>query len=190
MEKNLFVIHGYNGDTAETFGPYVESETNKLGIKSYFPKFPIKQEATYKSWSEEMHKYLERGLINENSIIVAHSLGTHFIPRYLAENNIRIYLYISMAGFLKDHSGREDLEKVVNNFVPNDEQIKKSTELMDNRFSIYSDNDHLNTKEELERYAERFKANKVFIPNVGHMGRKSGVKEIPEIMQIIEKHIK
>lgn len=186
--NNLFVIHGYNGDTTETFGPYIETEAKKLNIETYMPKFSIKEQATYEGWAKVMDTYLEQNSINENTIIVAHSLGTHFIPRYLADNDVKIYLYISMAGFLKDHSGREDLEMVVNKFKPTEEQIDKAVGLMSNRYAIYSDNDHLNPREELESYADRFKAEKVFISNIGHMGRKSGVKEIPQIIDIIKSY--
>lgn len=185
--KNLFIIHGYNGDTLETFGEYVKKESEKLGFEVYMPRFPIKQDATYNGWTEVMNKYLENGLINENTVIVAHSLGTLFTPRYLADKDKKIGLYISIAGFLKDNSGREDIEKVVNEFKPTEEQIDISIKLMNNKYAIYSDNDHLNPIEELAKYAERLNATKKFIKGVGHMGRKSGVKEIPEIIEIIKE---
>ena len=132
---------------------------------------------------------MEKGLINENTIIVAHSLGAVFIPRYLADNNIKIYLYISIAGFLNDNSGINGVKAAIDEFKPNEEQIDKAIALMSIRYAVYSDTDHLNPKEELEKYAERFNAEKVFIPNVGHMGRKSGVKEIPQVIDIIKVEI-
>ncbi|MEI8067932.1 MAG: alpha/beta hydrolase [Candidatus Shapirobacteria bacterium] len=187
MKINLFVIHGYNGDTLETFGPYVEKEAKRRGLEVILPSFPAKELVTYASWSDVLEKY--RSEIDKNTIIVAHSLGTHFIPRYLADKNLTVGLYISMAGFLNDHSGRLDLEKVVKEFKPNEEQINKAIKLMGNRYSIYSNDDHLNPQEELEKYAERFNSNKVFIPNIGHMGRKSGIKEIPQIMKIIDDYL-
>ncbi|MDR0978520.1 MAG: alpha/beta hydrolase [Lachnospiraceae bacterium] len=187
MGNNLFIIHGYNGDTTETFGNYVKTESEKLGIQAYMPNFPIRQEATYENWSEVMDTYWQKGLINKNTIIVAHSLATHFVPKYIADRNIQIQLYISLAGFLNDNSGREDIRTVVERFKPADEEIEKAINLMENRYAIYSDNDHLNPKEELERYADKFKANKIFISGIGHMGRRAGVKQIPEIIEIIKK---
>jgi hypothetical protein len=58
---------------------------------------------------------------------------------------------------------------------------------MKNRYAIYSNDDHMNPQERLELYADRFKAERVFIPNAGHFGTTSGVKEIPEIFNIVEK---
>lgn len=187
MEKNLFIIHGFNGDTSDTFGPYVENEAKKRNLIVYLPIFPSQNLATYKGWSKEMDKYKKS--INEKTIIIAHSLGANFIPRYLVENNLSIGLYISLAGFLTDHSGIEAIAKAVTDFKPNEQQIDQSIELMKERYSLYSDNDHLNPREELERYADRFKSKKIFIPNIGHMGRKSGVKEIPEIKEIMDNYL-
>jgi succinyl-diaminopimelate desuccinylase len=98
-----------------------------------------------------------------------------------------------LAGFLNDNSGREDIKTVIERFKPADEEMEKAINLMKNRYAIYSDNDHLNPKEELERYADKFKANKIFIRGIGHMGRRAGVKQIPEIIEIIRNrkmHIK
>lgn len=185
---NLFIIHSYNADTKESFGPYIVEKAKELNINVIFPDFPIRSEASYKKWSKIMDKYLENGDLDSNSMIIAHSLGTHFVPRYIAENNISIRLYISCAGFINDHSGREDLKLIVNDFTPSDEQIDKAIKLMDNRYSIYSNDDHMNPQYELEYYAEKFNAEKIFIPNIKHMG-KSQIKELPQAIEIIKKYI-
>lgn len=185
--KNVFIIHGYNGDTSQTFGPYVKSECEKRKLQCFLPSFPARLEASFEKWSEIMDEYLEKKQINEETIIVAHSIGALFIPKYLSAKNIKIHTYISIAGFLEDHSGREDLKEVLTRFQVSDEDFENLIKLTKNRYSIFSDNDHLNPQEELERYAEKIKAEKVFIKGVGHCGRKSGVKELPEVVKIIDK---
>ncbi len=184
---DLFIIHGYNGDTTETFGKYVKNEVEKLGFAVHMPSFPIRQEATYENWKKVMDTYFDKEYINENTVIVAHSQGTLFIPKYLAEKNIKIKLFISLAGFLCDINGRDDINEVIAGFRPNKEELQKSIKLMKHRYSIYSDNDHLNPQNELEKYADKFKAEKVFINGIGHMGRKSGIKELPQVIEIIKK---
>lgn len=164
--KNVFVIHGYNGDTSETFGPYLKNECKKRNIECILPIFPMKQEATFENWKEVMDEYLKAKQINEETIIVAHSLGAQFIPKYLALQNRKINTYISIAGFINDHSGREDLRVVLNRFKPSEKDFDDLIKLTKKRYAIYSDNDHLNPQEELERYAEKIKAQKVFIKGV------------------------
>ena len=188
MKNNLFAIHGYNGVTP-IIKEYIEPESRKLGIEPYIPVFPKELEASYNKWEQILDTYNEKGLINEDTIIIAHSLGTLFVPKYLVKKDIHIKLYISMAGFLRGNTEREDIKQVAADFLPTEAEIDEAIGLMQNRFAIYSDNDHLFTKEILEEYADRFNAVKRFIPNIGHMGRKSGLTELPEIFEIIKSII-
>lgn len=187
--KNLVVIHGVNGGINETFGPYLEEEVKSRGINYYAPEFPVKKEATYEKWAEVLDGIFEQGLIDENTIIVAHSLGNIFIVRYLLSKKQSIGLYIGLAGFADYKSNeRKDLEEIVNNFKIPVENIKNVIRLMPKRFSLYSDNDHILKQEDMEAFANLINSNKVFIPNIGHMGKKSGIKEIPQIIEIIDKY--
>lgn len=87
--KNVFVIHGYNGDTSETFGPYLKSECEIRKITCFLPIFPVKQEATFEKWVRVMDEFLEKGLIHEQTIVIAHSLGTQFWVKYAFLRNLR-----------------------------------------------------------------------------------------------------
>ena len=185
---NVFVIHSYNGDTLDSFAPSIEKLCKENDIDYYFPKFPIRGEATYDSWENILNDYKEKGILNSESIVVAHSLGTQFIPKYLVNNNVKINTYISVAGFV-GYTGREDLEKILQRFQPTDEEYNKCRTLVDNIYSIYSDNDELNSTFKLEKYAEKLSANKIFIKGAGHFNPKSNVKEIKEINNIILENI-
>ena len=57
--------------------------------------------------------------------------------------------------------------------------------LVDNIYSIYSDNDEMNSVDKLEGYAEKLSANKMFIKGAGHFNLKAGITEIEEINKII-----
>jgi predicted alpha/beta hydrolase family esterase len=188
MKENLFAIHGFNG-IVPVIKDYIEPEGKKLGMDVFAPVFPNKMKADFEKWEKILDEYNKKGLINENTTIIAHSLGTLFVPKYLARRNIKIKLYISLAGFLGGDTEIEDIKKVVEKFLPTEEEINKAMELMPIRYSIYSNNDHLFSKEILENYADRFNSNKVFIPNVGHMGRTSGITKLPQIFDIVEKHL-
>lgn len=80
--KNVFIIHSYNGDTEYSFAPSVEKLCKENNIDYYFPKFPIRSEATYEGW-----------------------------------------------------------ENILKRFQPTDNKFKKCQTLVDNIYSIYSDND-------------------------------------------------
>ena len=182
--KNVFVIHSYNGDTAESFAPSIETLCQNNNIKYYFPSFPIKSDASYEGWELVLNDYRDKGLLTEESIVIAHSLGTQFIPKYLAKNNIRINTYISVAGFI-GYTGRPDLEKIAKDFAPTKEECAKCKALINNIYSIYSDNDEMNSLQKLELYADYLSAKKIIIKGGGHFNPKSKIARIEKLNKII-----
>lgn len=182
--KNVFIIHSYNGDTEYSFAPSIERLCKENRINYYFPKFPIRNEATYERWEEILNDYKDKNILNENSIIISHSLGTHFIPKYIARNNVKIDTYISVAGFI-NYKGREDLENIVKKFFPTKEEFNKCKELTKKIYSIYSDNDEMNNIKNLEDYANILSAKKILIKGAGHFNPKSNITEIKELNKIL-----
>lgn len=182
--KNVFIVHSYNGDTEYSFAPSVEKLCKENNIDYYFPKFPIRSEATYEGWEDILNDYKEKGILNSESIVISHSLGTQFIPKYLVRNNVRIGTYISVAGFV-NYKGREDLENILKRFQPTNKEFDECQTLVDNIYSIYSDNDEMNSMDKLEKYAEKLSANKIFIKGAGHFNPKSNVTKINELNKII-----
>ncbi len=185
--QSLFIIHSFNGNTKNSFGPYLVKECTSLGLNVIFPDFPTGENANYHEWSKILDQYLLDGTLNQDSLIIAHSLGAHFIPKYISEKGIKIKLYISCAGFLNKTHEKNNFDKVMFDFLPTESQIEKDILLMKNRYAIYSNDDPISSLKELEFYADKFKAKKIFIPNVGHLGPKSGIKDIPEALEIIKK---
>lgn len=186
--KNVFIIHSYNGDTEYSFAPSIKKLCEENNVAYYFPKFPLRQDATYERWEKILNKYKDDGLLNEESIVISHSLGTHFFPKYLAKNNIKINTFISVSGFL-NYKGREDLEKIVEMFLPTKEEFDKCKKLIKNRYSFYSDNDHMNCEENLEAYANALSAKKVLIKGYGHFNLTSNVSEVKELTELISLNI-
>ena len=182
--KNVFVIHSYNGDTAKSFAPSIETLCQNNSIDYYFPQFPTRRDASYEGWELVLNDYRDRGLLTEESIVIAHSLGTQFIPKYLAKNNIKIKTYISVAGFI-DYEGRKDLEEIAKCFAPTKEECTRCKALINNIYSIYSDNDEMSSVQKLELYAEALNAKKIFIRGGGHFNPKSKIIKIEEINRII-----
>ena len=97
--KNVFIIHSYNGNTANSFAPSIEKQCKENNIDYYFPLFPIKAEAKYDKWEQILDNY--KHILSKDSMIISHSIGCLFVPKYLAQNNITINTFISVAGSIK-----------------------------------------------------------------------------------------
>ena len=95
-----------------------------------------------------------------------------------------------MAGFSEyfEHEGRDDLNRAIKEFVATNGEIEKFKELTNYRYAIYSDNDHIVPFDVLENYPKNIDANPIFVKGIGHMGKKSGLETIPEVLDIIKKY--
>lgn len=182
--KNILLVHGFNGVPKVFYWL-------KENLKEYeviIPEFPPREGVVYENWYSIMEKYKSK--INKDTIVVAHSIGNEFIIKYLYENNINIDLYIGLAGFSKVFSceGKDVLNRALEKFVVNEKEIIKfRKDLTNTRYAIYSDNDHIVPFKVLEEYSKDINATGVLIPGIGHMGKKSGVESIKEILDIISE---
>ena len=94
--KNIFIIHSLNGDTLEFWGKDVKQKfEDKLDV--YMPKFPIRAESKYEKFDEILSKYLQSKELNEESIVICHSIGNPYFIRFCREHNFTPNNYIAVA---------------------------------------------------------------------------------------------
>lgn len=186
--KNVFLIHGYNG--IPKIYEWLESKLKKMGYNVITPKFEPREGVIYESWKKTFDNY--RKYIDDESIIVAHSIGNEFIIKYFNENNLSAKLYISLAGFSEyfEWQDKEDLNRACKEFLVNKEELENFRDRCSKKYSIYSNNDHIVPFEILQAYPKTIEATPVLIENIGHMGKKSGLEEIPKVIELIEENEK
>lgn len=188
--KNVFLIHSVNGNTINSFAPSVEKFCKENNLDYYYPIFPIRAEASMESWEKILNKYVEDGTLNQESMVITHSIGTKFIPKFLVKNNLRIDTFVSVAGFV-DYVGRTDYLKDVNEiFRISDEEFNIAQNLIKRRYALYSDNDNNSPIEKCERYADKLNANKVLVKGAGHFTSEYGISEIHGLNTILEEYVK
>lgn len=183
--KNVILIHGYNG--IPKIYNWLEENLKENGYEVIVPEFPPREGVIYSEWKYILNKY--KKYFSKDTIVVAHSIGNELLIKYLFENNIEIGLYIGLAGFSKDFSceGKEDLNRALKNFLVTNEEIDKFKKSVTSRYAIYSDNDHIVPFQILEEYSKSIESIPVLIKGIGHMGKKSGLESIPEVLDIIQK---
>lgn len=184
--KNIILIHGYNG-IPKIFN-WLKEELNKKEYNVIVPEFASREGVIYSDWKQIMNNYKE--YFNKDTIAICHSIGNEFLIKYLNENDISIDLYISSAGFCEkfEHEGRDDLNRAVKEFLVNKEEINKFKKLVRKSYSIYSDNDHIVPFDILESFVKNISSTPMLIKGIGHMGKKSGLETIPEVLEIIENN--
>lgn len=187
--NNILYIHGKSGNTWSTYENYLKEECEKKSINVTFIDFPKEDKCTYIEWENVMKNYLKSNTINEHTVIVSRCLGSRFIVKYIAENNIKLKGLVCIATsfgnkFLVE---RKNIEKIWPSFPVTEESIAKARENIEKRIFIFGDQDYLFSKEDLEKSAELINAEKFFIPGLNHCGNTSGKKEFPELIEAIKR---
>ena len=185
--KNVFLIQGFNG--IPKIFEWLKNELEKQNIEVILPSFPPQEGVVYETWAGVLDSFKEK--INSDSIVVCHSIGNEFVVKYLTKNNLNIDTYIGLAGFSKEfyHEDKEVLNLAVKKFVLSEEEKQSFIELSKKRYAIYSNDDHVVPFELLESYPKEINAEPILIPNIGHMGKKSGMEEFPELLNLIQENL-
>lgn len=184
--KKVAILHGYNGFPLVL--EWLREELKKMDYNVVMPMFPKAELCRYKYWKSVLDEYIK--FFDEDTIVVAHSIGNPFIFKYLNEKNIKIKLYIGLAGFCDVFSvdGKDVLNEALADFPVSDDDINNFKKSVKYRYSIYSDNDHVVPFYLLENCYKKLDSNQILIKNIGHMGKKSGLEKLPEIISIISKY--
>ena len=182
---NVLLIHGFNG--IPKIYEYFKKELEKLDYNVILPEFPVREEITIEGYFEIFNKYKE--IFNEKLIVVAHSIGNPMFIKYISANNFKIDKYISLAGFSEAfyNEGKDVLNEKVKLTVLTDKEKNDAKELINEKYSIYSDSDHLVPLKLLEQYCHDIDSVSIPMKDVGHMGKKSGLEELPKVIELIKK---
>lgn len=184
--KNVLLIHGFNG--IPKIFVYFKTELEKKGYNVVMPDFPVREEITVDGYFEVFDKY--KDIFNNNLIVIAHSIGNAMFIKYISENNLLVGEYISLAGFSKDfyNEGKDVLNEKVKLAVLSTQEIKFTKESINERYSIYSKDDHIVPYDLLKEFSKEINSESISIDGIGHMGKKSGLEELPKVIDIILKN--
>ena len=184
MKSNYFIIHGSFGSPFVNWVPWLRKEFEKENMDVYTPDFPTGVGyQNYDNWEKLLKVYVEAGLINENTVIYAHSIAPVFVCKFLVMNNIRVKRLIFVCGF-NNYLGIDEEYDAVNNsmYFDNLEDIKK---LCGEIICYYSDNDPYVNYDAEKEFADSISSEQYCIHEGGHLNSESGYAEFGDLL----KHI-
>ncbi|MDP2918247.1 MAG: alpha/beta hydrolase [bacterium] len=189
MNTNIFIFHGTEGYPEENWFPWLKQELEQKGYKVFIPQFPSPPVVPAKiaEWFDILKNYEQH--INENSILIGHSLGGIFTLRILEKlnNPVKAAFFIGtpigvrpILNFDRDNS--------FSGFDFNWETIKKKAK---NFVVFQSDTDPYVGLENGKELAKKLSVELSFVPNAGHFNKKAGYLKFEQlrdkVMQILEQ---
>ena len=180
---HVIALHGMSCHLEECWLESVIENLKKLGITDFqIPHFPLLKEITLEKWDDILIKY--KDIFDENLVIIAHSLSTNFIVRFLYKHKLSAQALIAVGG------GYEDKEfgelGYLAPFIPSASEFEYVKNSIKNRFHIYSDDDTIWTQNQIEKYNKLLSPIEIKTHGCGHYGRTSKVKDIPQIYEIVK----
>jgi len=184
----IFIIHGSYGNPKENWFLWLKQELKKLGHTAFVPEFPTPEGQSLDNWMEVFNDfYLSK--IDEDSILVGHSLGPAFILSVLEGLQEPVKACFFVSGFLGLLNNPE-FDKINSTFTEKEFQwnkIKKNCE----KFLLYhSNNDPYVPLEKSKELAEKLGVKVRVIGGAGHFNEKAGYKKFELLLKDIKKELK
>lgn len=174
-KKEYFGPEGTSQSKKHWLG-WLRGELIKVGVDAMAPEMPEPYEPVYKAWCSVFEKFS----IDENTMLVGHSIGAGFLVRWLSENKVQVGKVALVAPWLDP---THELKGWFSDFEIDGELIKRTGGII---IFVSSDDD----KEILES-VEKIKS---ALPSVtlcefshhGHFTSSSmGTHEFPEILRML-----
>ncbi len=177
---NIIIIHGTGSNPNGNWFPWLKSELEKLGHRVFVPKFPTPDNQSLENWLKTFENYEQ--YLDENSIVVGHSLGPAFLLSVIEKFERPIKCAFFIAGFigLLGNSEYDELNKTFTTRSFDWARIKKNCKKF---FVINSDNDPYVPLERGEELAKNLNAELIIVKNAGHINKKSGYTEFEFLLE-------
>ncbi len=182
--ENYFIIHGSFSSPYSNWLPWLHEFLESEGKQVYTPDFPIGVGyQNYENWSRLLKYYLDLGFINENTVMIGHSIAPVFMAKFLVEYKVKIKKLICVCGF-NHYLGINEEYDAVNRTMYFD-NLKDVRQYANEIICFYSDNDPYVKLEAEKEFADTIATEQVFVPKAGHINSESGFDTLEDIIQYL-----
>ena len=170
--NNVFISHGTEGYPEENWFPWLKQELEQKGCSVFVPQFPSPPvvPAKISEWFDVLKKYEQN--INENTILIGHSLGGIFTLRILEKltHPVKAVFFVGTPIGVQPIANY-DRDSSFSGFTFDWEAIKKKAQ----HFDVFqSDNDPYVGLENGKELSKNLGVELSFIPNAGHFNKRAG----------------
>jgi uncharacterized protein len=178
---NVIIIHGSCGDTKENWFPWLKKELEVLGCRVFVPKFPTPNGQSLTSWLAAFQPYEQ--YLDEETILVGHSVGPAFILSVLERTPKKITAAFLVAGFT-NKIGNPYFD-VLNESFMHKFDWDMIREHCCRFYIINADDDPYVPLEKGRELSEHLRS-PLLVVHGGHLNDESGFREFPFVLQLIK----
>jgi len=184
--SEVLIFHGTGGSPEGNWFPWLKGELEQKSCQVFVPQFPHPKDHHLQDWLEVLKAFESH--INDETILVGHSLGGLFLLRVLErlEKPVKAAFLVAAPIGVKPILYFDSDEKF-SGFEFDWDKIKKGA----SNFTVYhSDNDPYVSLGNGEELAKHLGVNLSFVPQAGHINAESGYTKFDPILEDINKLLK
>lgn len=186
MGREIFIIHGAYGSPDENWFQWLAHELESLGHSVHIPEFPTPEGQNLENWMDAFEEH--RSKMEEDTIMIGHSLGPAFILNVLEQIETSIDAAFFASGFtgLLDKPEFDKINKTITDREFDFNQINSNC----GDFYLYHGSDDPNVPlNKAVDLARRCHTGVYVIPNGGHLNEDAGYTNFPKILEDIRLHL-
>src|SRR3989338_10766817 len=178
---NFIIIHGVYANPEANWFPWLKKELEARSYEAIVPKFPTPLDQSLESWLRIFSGCENK--INEETVLIGHSLGVAFILNYLEKANKKVKAAILAAGFHKPLGIQYD--EINKTFVDRQFDWEKIKSCCGKFIVFASDNDEYIPLEMGQELAQKLNAEFNVVHEGGHLNKKAGYDSFPLLLETI-----
>ncbi len=181
---SIFIIHGTKANPQSNWFPWLKVELEKLDAKVFVPAFPTPENQSLTSWTAAFAKYLPE--LDENSVVVGHSLGPSFLLSTIEKLDHPIKAAFFVAPFLQS-IGIPEYDALNRTFVTAKFDWEKIKHNCRHFYVIFSDNDPYVPQALGQAVARKLGVTPIIVPGGQHLNAEAGYTKFDFLLELIRK---
>ena len=180
--KTALILHGAFGGPDENWIPWLSHQLSDEGYGVVVPEFPTPEEQNFSRWMSIAEPHLPE--LDEESIVVGHSLGVLFGLQVLERLDRQINAAFLVSGFL-DEIGIEEFDSINKSFYEHGVDWESVKSAAADFYVFHGDNDPNVPLEKAYRIADELGVEVNIIEGGGHLNAGAGFTEFPQLLNTI-----
>lgn len=183
--KNVYLIHGWGGNSEGGWFDWLKEELPKKGFKVYAFDMPNTDEPKIEEWVGYLEENIKTDEINEETYFVGHSIGCQTIMRFLEKlhKHKKVAGCVFVAGWFDLINLEPEETKIAHPWINERINFERILDHCNNYLAIFSNDDPVVPQTEIEKFKDNLGAKILIKKREGHF---DNVYKIPEILDFIK----
>lgn len=178
--KKVFIVHGFQASPNGHWFPWLKQQVESLGLSCDVLNLTDSLYPQYAVWKANLADQLQ--MLDEQSIIIAHSLGCLSVLDYLSNilKDKKINAFIGVSGFSEKLHAVPELDVFIQGTVLKDHLLRMNIQ---QRHVIFSNNDAYVPAPMTIHLGQLLNAQMLEIKGAGHFLGSDGYFEFPQLWE-------